>query len=69
MVLSNWSFYKIEMKGHEYNFIPPGSSEEQRKILGQGESYMVMDITQGRLIVGHDSKGEIKEILWFKPVK
>lgn len=69
MVLSNWSFSKIEMKGNEDNFIPPGASEEEREKFGQEQSYMVMDITQSRLIVGHDSQGEIKEIFWFKPIK
>lgn len=69
MILSNYSFSKVELKGNEHNYIPPSASEEQRKKLSSGESYMVMDITQSRLMVGHDNEGNIKEIIWVKPWK
>jgi hypothetical protein len=69
LILSNWSFSKIEMKGYEDNFIPIGASKEEIEKSGQLESYMVMDVTQSRLIVGHNIQGEIKEILWIKPIK
>jgi hypothetical protein len=57
------------MKGYEDNFIPIGASKEEIEKSGQLESYMVMDVTQSRLIVGHNIQGEIKEILWIKPIK
>lgn len=69
IVLSNWTCSKIEIKGTENNFIPFSAPVEERGKIEQRESYMVMDITQTRLIIGHDSQGEIKEIQWFKPIK
>lgn len=69
MILSNYSFSKVELKGSEHNYIPPSASEDQREKLSKGESYMVMDITQSRLIVGHDKEGNIKEIIWVRPWK
>lgn len=67
MLLSNWSYSNIEMKGTEHSFVPTGASEEQRRELEQAPSYMVMDISQSRLMVGHDQEGIIKEIIWLKP--
>lgn len=66
MLLSNWSFSSLEMKGEEHNFIPPGASqEEMREIMDA--SYMVMKIDQSRLLVGHSPDGKITEIMWFRP--
>ncbi|GEM_PF-1570161 len=69
MSLSNWSFSIVEMKGREHNYIPPMASEEEREKLEKGQTFMVMSVEQSRLIVGHDRDGEIKEILWIRPVK
>ena len=69
MILSNWTFSKIDIKGHEDIFIPPGISEEEKERLEQQKSYMVMDVVQSLLLVGHDTNGDIKEIIWVKPVK
>jgi len=68
MVLSNWSYSNTEMKGKEHNFIPPGASDEEREKLANGKTYMVMEISQSRLMVGHDKEGRIIEIIWFKPI-
>jgi len=69
MNLSNWSFSTVEMKGRESNYIPPMASEEERKHLSEGKTFMVMSVEQSRLIVGHNSKGEVQEIRWVGPVK
>lgn len=69
MSLSNWSFSTVEMKGEEHNYIPPMASEEEREQLSEGKTFMVMSVEQSRLIVGHDRDGEIKEILWVRPVQ
>ncbi|MDP3012786.1 MAG: hypothetical protein Q8M92_01000 [Candidatus Subteraquimicrobiales bacterium] len=69
MLLSNWSYSNIEMKGTEHSFVPTGASEEQRRELEQAPSYMVMHISQSRLMVGHDQEGIIKEIIWLKPFR
>jgi len=68
MILSNWSYSKVAVKGKEHNFIPPGASDEEREELRRGKSYMVMEITQSRLMVGHDKDGRIHEVIWFKPI-
>jgi hypothetical protein len=67
--LSNWSFTNIEIKGKEHNYIPPGATEEMKIKLGQNPSFMVMKIEQSRLMIGHAANGEIKEILWTRPIK
>jgi hypothetical protein len=66
MVLSNWSYTRVEMLGHEqrYTRLKEGEAEPQ-----DSESYMVMNVTQSRLIIGHEKDGEIKEILWLKPTR
>jgi hypothetical protein len=68
LILSSWSHYKAVMMGYEAAIIV-GVSEEAKVRREQAPTYMVMDFIQSRLIVGHDSNGEIKEILWFKPLK
>jgi hypothetical protein len=69
MFLSNWSYSKIEIKGTEDNFVPVGPSGEQKMEVEQAPSYMVLDIAQSRLMVGHDQEGIIKEIIWLKPFR
>lgn len=69
VVLSNWSFSFVEMKGEEHNYIPPMATEEEKEKLKDGVSYMVMSIDQSRLMVGHNANGEVKEILWVRPTK
>lgn len=69
MSLSNWSFSKIEMKGSEHNYVPPSASDEEKEAIAKkGKTFMIMKIDQSRLVVGHDESGNIKEILWVRPI-
>ena len=69
MFLSNWSNSQVKVIGVEHNYIPINASEKQRNELENTPSYMIMDISQCRLIVGHDDDGFIKEIIWMAPFK
>lgn len=66
MILSSWSYSKIDLKGTDYNFIPFGI-EESKKESVKGQPFLVMDIALSRLLIGHDEDGSIKEIIWIKP--
>lgn len=66
--LANWSFSNVEIKGRESNFIPPEATQEERAKFSDS-SFMIMKLDQSRLMIGHTADGEIKEILWTKPIQ
>ena len=68
VVLSNWTFFKLDFLGSEANFIPSNATEEQRKELS-GKVFNIVDTSQTRLMVGHKPDGDVVEILWIHPEK
>lgn len=69
VLLSNWSYAKFEIKGMEHGYVPVSSTEKEKVQLESAEQYLVVDITQSRLIVGHDQDGVVREIMWMKPFR
>lgn len=65
--LSNWSYSKMKISGRVEGYIPPNASGEDYKNDMVGKTYFNMDVKQTRLMVGHDSSGNIKEVFWAKP--
>ena len=53
MILSNWSFSEVKVKGRDTTYAEM--------------PYMVIEFMVGRLLVAHTEDGHVKEILWFKP--
>jgi hypothetical protein len=68
LALSNWSFSSVEIKGRQTNYIPPEATEEQKSKVSE-DTFIIMNIDQSRLMIGHTADGEIKEILWTKAIK
>jgi hypothetical protein len=68
IIFSNWSFSSAEVLGREHNYIPAGATDEQIAEIHASGSYMIISVDQSRLMVGHDSNGNIKEIIWVRPI-
>jgi hypothetical protein len=69
LLLSSWSYCTQEIKGLQHGYRPVNFSREQNQELESAEQYLVLNIAQSRLMVGHDRDGVIKEIMWVKPLR
>lgn len=69
LVLSNWTYSKFDIKGVEEYVISKDAPLEEQERLWNGQRFLIVAASEVRLYVGHDEKGDIKEIIWFKPYR
>ena len=67
VILAHYSHMSLEITGREEKYVSPSADEETRRSNLTNKKYFIMDARQTLLIIGHDTKGNIKEIIWMKP--
>lgn len=69
LIMSSWTHVKLKVLGREQLYrAAVQASKEAAPAAKEPESYVVMDVKQSMLIVWHNSKGNIKEYFWFRPI-
>ena len=67
VILAHYSHMSLEITGREEKYIAANADEETRNEHATNKKYYVMDAKQTFLMIGHDIKGNIQEIIWIKP--